>query len=114
MKIVFVLLSSSIMTAATAIAPDLTPAPSAITSISAPAKIGVPLASLKPGRTACVVGVDRSRPEGERLLDLGFIPGTPVEILKRAPLGDPVVYGLRGYHICLRGSEAGLIRVKPE
>ena len=112
MKIVFVLLFSSIMTAAAA--PDLAPALSAIPSISAPAKAGVPLASLEPGSAASVIGVDDSCLEGERLLDLGFIPGTPVEILKRAPLGDPVVYGLRGYRICLRASEAGLIRVRPE
>ena len=64
--------------------------------------------------TSRIIGVDGSCPEGERLLDLGFIPGTPVEILKRAPLGDPVVYGLRGYHICLRASEANLIRVRTE
>jgi Fe2+ transport system protein FeoA len=100
------------MSAATA--PDLAPASSVAAPISAPARLGVSLASLAPGHTARVVGVVESCPEGERLLDLGFVPGTSVEILKRAPLGDPVVYGLRGYRICLRASEASLIRVRIE
>jgi Fe2+ transport system protein FeoA len=75
---------------------------------------GVSLASLAPGTSASIVAVDHSCPEGERLLDLGFIPGTRVEIVKRAPLGDPVIYELRGYRICLRRAEANRIRVKPE
>jgi ferrous iron transport protein A len=33
--------------------------------------------------------------------------------VRRAPLGDPVVYELRGYHLCLRRSEATRIRVEP-
>jgi ferrous iron transport protein A len=100
------------MTAAAA--PDLAPASSILVPVSVSARPDVSLASLAPGHTARVVGIDGSCPEGDRLLDLGFIPGTPVEILKRAPLGDPVVYGLRGYRICLRASEANLIRVKTE
>jgi Fe2+ transport system protein FeoA len=51
---------------------------------------------------------------GRRLLDLGFVPETPVAVLRRAPLGDPVSYQLRGYQICLRRSEAEQILVLPE
>jgi ferrous iron transport protein A len=51
---------------------------------------------------------------GRRLLDLGFVPDTPVEVLRRAPLGDPVSYELRGYQICLRRDEAEQIMVRPE
>jgi len=100
------------MTAATA--PEFAPAGRTATHVATTAECAVSLASLAPGRTARVVGVDGSGPESERLLDLGFVPGTAVEILKRAPLGDPTVYGLRGYRICLRASEAGLVRVRPE
>ena len=46
-----------------------------------------------------------------RLADLGFCPGTRVRVVRRAPLGDPVLYELRGYRIALRRSEARLIRV---
>jgi len=71
------------------------------------------LSSLDPGRGAVVVDVRGRDPVGQRLLDLGFIPGTEVRALKRAPLGDPVVYHLRGTHMCLRRSEADRIRVRP-
>jgi ferrous iron transport protein A len=100
------------MTAATA--PDFAPTSAALPRESASASLDVSLASLPPGRSARIVEVDESGPGGERLLDLGFVPGTVVAVLKRAPLRDPVVYGLRGYRICLRASEASLVRVRPE
>lgn len=37
-----------------------------------------------------------------RLLDLGFVPGTVVHVVRRGPLGDPMELELRGYRICLR------------
>ena len=71
------------------------------------------LAAVEPGRTAVVVRVDDRGPEGQRLLDLGFTPRTEIQVLKRAPLGDPVVYGVRGTRMCLRRSEAERVRVRP-
>ena len=73
----------------------------------------LPLASLQPGETAVVDSVDTSSPAGHRLLDLGFVPETRVRVLRRAPLGDPVVYHVRGTRLCLRRSEAARIRVRP-
>lgn len=72
------------------------------------------LAELAPGEGAVVLTVDVSAPIGRRLQDLGFLPGTPVRTIRQAPLGDPVVYELRGTRLCLRRSEARLIRVRPE
>ena len=60
-----------------------------------------------------IVDVDRASPEGQRLLDLGFVPNTQIEVLTRAPLGDPMLYDLRGYRLCLRRSEADRVRVMP-
>jgi ferrous iron transport protein A len=60
-----------------------------------------------------VAAVDGSSAIGRRLLDLGFVPGTEVRVVRRAPLGDPVEYELRGYRLCLRRSEALQIRVEP-
>jgi Fe2+ transport system protein FeoA len=57
--------------------------------------------------------VDASTPAGRRLLDLGFIPGTDVAVVRRAPLGDPVEYELRGCRVCLRRSEAERIQIRP-
>ncbi len=75
--------------------------------------ISISLGSLGPGQAGRIAEV-ASSVAGNRLLDLGFIPGTLVEVLKRAPLGDPIVYGLRGCRMCLRASEANLIRVELE
>jgi ferrous iron transport protein A len=83
-------------------------------ALAEPGEGSVSLADLEPGVRGRVAAVDRSGPEGERLLDLGFVPGTAVAVIKRAPLRDPVVYELRGYRICLRRSEARRIRVIPE
>jgi len=73
----------------------------------------VPLASLAPGAHAVIDSVDQHTPIGRRLADLGFLPRTPIHVLRRAPLGDPVAYELRGYRLCLRRSEALRVLVVP-
>ena len=73
---------------------------------------GVPLSSLARGDRAIVLGVDASTPEGRRLLELGFLPETEIRVVRRAPLGDPIAFYLRGGQICLRASEAARIRVR--
>jgi ferrous iron transport protein A len=72
----------------------------------------VPLADLAPGATAVIDRVEATNSVGERLQDLGFLPKTPIRVLRRAPLGDPIEYELRGYRLCLRSSEAARIRVQ--
>jgi ferrous iron transport protein A len=47
----------------------------------------------------------------KRLLAMGFVPGAGVEVLRAAPLGDPVEYRVKGYCISLRREEAKLISV---
>ena len=48
-----------------------------------------------------------------RILGLGFVPGTVVEVIRSAPLGDPRVYKVRGKLITLRNDEASYIEVEP-
>lgn len=74
--------------------------------------VGVPLSSLAPGRRATVLSVDASTPEGRRLQELGFLPETEIRVIRRAPLGDPIAFSLRGAQICLRRSEAARVRVR--
>jgi ferrous iron transport protein A len=81
-------------------------------SIANASETGVPLSSLAPGQSGTVIGVDTSRPEGLRLLELGFLPETEIRVVRRAPLRDPIVFYLRGAQICLRGSEAALVQVR--
>ncbi len=75
------------------------------------------LSDFKPGEALTILGLlagteDGASPEiMRRLSALGFVPGTKVEILRRAPLGDPVEYSLRGTRISLRRSEAMYVQV---
>jgi ferrous iron transport protein B len=47
----------------------------------------------------------------QRLSEMGFVVGKKVEVIKKAPLRDPIEYKILGYHISLRNSEAQLIEV---
>jgi ferrous iron transport protein A len=71
----------------------------------------VALTALAPGEAGVIAAVAADSGIGRRLLDLGFIPGTEIRVVRRAPLGDPVTYALRGVQICLRRSEAARIMV---
>jgi ferrous iron transport protein A len=70
------------------------------------------LDGLRPGECGRVHAVAAAPPLATRLADLGFCPGTEVRVIRRAPLGDPVLYELRGYQIALRRPEASLVRVR--
>ena len=70
------------------------------------------LSELAPGDLAVVLRVDKPGAIGARLLDMGFLPNTRVSLIRRAPMGDPGVYELRGYQLCLRRSEASCIHVR--
>lgn len=65
-------------------------------------------------QSVVIVSVDADAAQGRRLLDLGFLPGTTVRLVRRAPLGDPIQFELRGCHLCLRKTEADSIRVLAE
>jgi Fe2+ transport system protein FeoA len=78
-----------------------------------PAPEASPLASFAPGDCGIIEAVDSTTPLGARLADLGFLPGTRIRVLRRAPLGDPTEYELRGYRLCLRRREAAQVRVVP-
>jgi Fe2+ transport system protein FeoA len=46
-----------------------------------------------------------------RMMDMGLTTGTEVAVLRIAPLGDPIEFDVRGYHLSLRKSEAANIEV---
>ncbi len=70
-----------------------------------------PLTSLALGQTAIVAEVRLPAPGGARLMELGLTAGTPVEMVRFAPMGDPVEIRLRGYNLTLRRQEAAQILV---
>lgn len=49
----------------------------------------------------------------ERLVELGLAPGQTVRLLRRAPLGDPLEFLVRGYRLAIRGDEAAAIETEP-
>jgi ferrous iron transport protein A len=71
-----------------------------------------PLAELRPGERGRVVGVGGDENAARRLMDMGLIRGTTVEVVRRAPLGDPMEVRLRGFMLTLRRTEAEHIRVE--
>ncbi len=77
----------------------------------------IPLCDLQPGQVGCIADIVGYpvQPQSRRLRDLGFLPGTRVCLLRRAPLRDPAVFGLRGYQMALRRCESAciLVRVEP-
>jgi len=78
---------------------------------SLPATMG--LDRLAPGSRGVVRVVAAENGARRRLLEMGFVPGTQLRVVRLAPLGDPMQIELHGYHISLRRSEAQAILVEP-
>ena len=72
------------------------------------------LSDLPTGCEGLVEGVDGDDPLAQRLWDMGFWPGTPVQVVRHAPFGGPAQYRMRGYRLVLRRDEAARIRVRVE
>ncbi len=72
-----------------------------------------PLTALPVGAAATVAEIKVPPEHRSRLLEMGLLVGTPVELVRFAPLGDPVEIKVRGYHLTLRKHEADLILVQP-
>ncbi len=64
------------------------------------------------GLTATITSVEGRPRFRERLVELGFVPGTPVRARRRAPLGDPIQVEVRGGKFALRRTEARSIHVQ--
>jgi len=73
----------------------------------------LPLTSLPLGGRAIVVEINLPPESRPRLMEMGLLVGTPVELVRFAPLGDPVDIKVRGYHLTLRKHEAEQILVQP-
>ena len=73
-----------------------------------------PLSHLGKGCRGMVVAVKGDRELRRRLLEMGFCNGASVEVVRKAPLGDPIEFQLRGYHLSLRSEQAKHIEVRPE
>jgi ferrous iron transport protein A len=73
----------------------------------------IPLAQLPIGVRARLCEAGPGSSIASRLADLGFVPGTLLSVVRRAPLGDPVEIDIRGYRLCLRLSQIAVLDVEP-
>lgn len=72
------------------------------------------LSDAKVGSTGVVQRVDLPDEISHYLAHLGFLPGTTVEVLRRAPAGDPRVYRIDGVEVGLRNETARHIFFRPD
>jgi ferrous iron transport protein A len=70
------------------------------------------LKDIQPGTRVTVVRLTGHGKIKRRLMDMGIIPGTEMEVQKVAPLGDPVEIKFKGYNLSLRQEEADTIDVE--
>lgn len=72
------------------------------------------LADLPIGSQARILEVAGGEAERRRLLEMGLCRDTDIEIVRRAPLGDPIEVRVRDYHLSLRMAQARQISVHQE
>jgi ferrous iron transport protein A len=70
------------------------------------------LDTISVGTKVKVKKISKDVPVKRRLLDMGVVPGITLEVIGKAPLGDPIEILLRGYKLTLRKDEASNIFVE--
>ena len=71
-----------------------------------------PLTSVALGTKATVAEIKLPPQSRPRLMEMGLLVGTTIELVRFAPLGDPVEIKVRGYNLTLRKHEAEQILVR--
>lgn len=70
------------------------------------------LDNLKPGMTGVITKVGGDGSVKRRMIDMGLVSGTSVQIVKYAPLGDPMEVKVKNFNLSLRKTEAALVGVQ--
>lgn len=70
------------------------------------------LDQLQPGDTGTVSAINGTGTSHQRLREMGIMEGSPIEVIRHAPFGDPVEISIQGYNLSLRKREAALIEIK--
>ena len=71
----------------------------------------VQLHLLQPGQRATITKINGAGALRRRFIEMGIVKGETILIERHAPLGDPVEYFIKGYHLALRKEEAAHIEV---
>lgn len=72
-----------------------------------------PLSKLNPGKKGLIARIAGASAVKRRITDMGVTKGTLIEIIRVAPMGDPIEVKIKGYHLSLRKEEAAEIFVRP-
>ncbi|CAD7767976.1 FeoA domain protein [Candidatus Methanoperedenaceae archaeon GB50] len=70
------------------------------------------LSDMQPGEKGTVLSVSGDNTVQRRIRDMGIVRGTEIEVVRRAPFGDPVEFRLKGYNLSLRREEAACVSVE--
>ncbi len=70
------------------------------------------LDELKPGESGVVSALKGDGAIHQRLLEMGVIEGAAVEVVRVAPMRDPIEILVQGYHLSLRKAEAALVELQ--
>jgi Fe2+ transport system protein FeoA len=70
------------------------------------------LSELNVGESGVLVGLNLPESVQNHLMHMGFVPDALVTVLRRAPAGDPTVYGVDGMEIALRRETAAAIHMR--
>ena len=70
------------------------------------------LSELSVGSAAIVRDMPKQGSAFLRLREMGLLAGTTVQLIRRAPMGDPLEIKVRGYHLTLRKTEADHVMVE--
>jgi ferrous iron transport protein A len=71
------------------------------------------LDQLRPGQRARIEALDGNDSLSQRLMEMGLLEGEEIEVVRFAPLGEPVEVRLGDYCLSLRRREAARIKVTP-
>ena len=74
----------------------------------------LPLSELPDGEHAVLESLELAQEDAQRMMELGFVPGTVVSAALSAPGGDPRVYRVDGSEFAIRVETASRLRVRSQ
>jgi len=72
------------------------------------------LSDLRLGETAVLEHIDLEEEDSQRLMELGFLPGTKILVRRPAPGGDPMVFQVEGSEIAIRRETARCLKIRSD
>lgn len=79
---------------------------------TAPTPRRLPLSQLRPGQVGTIHHIHSQPAARRRLLEMGLVRGERITVERYAPLGDPIEFTVKGYHLSLRRADAAAVEVE--